>query len=104
MEDRKNKIRRLQFQIMMADMRKRTLEKYGLWSATDQAALDNLNKMTEYEQLMELREINRPIIVQPAKKHWQDSIGRYILIGVVIAVIAGVLVAIILNSGFFPEK
>jgi hypothetical protein len=101
METRTDKIRRLQGLIAIEEAQKAILEKYDLYNAGRQALLNNMKSQLEYEREMELKEIDRPVIVQPAKKSWQDSILRYILIGVIILVIGSIIVAVILNSGLF---
>ena len=99
MEARTSRIRRLQSLIAVEEAQKVILEKSNLYIPARQSLLDNLKWQLEYEKELELREINKPAIVQPAKKNWQDSIPRYILVGVIIAVIAIIISAVILSSG-----
>lgn len=101
LETRTEKIRRLQGLIAGEEAQKAILEKRNLYSPARQALLDNMKDQLEYEKGMELREIDRPIIVQPVKKSWQDSITCYILVGIIILIIGSIIVYFILNSGLF---
>jgi hypothetical protein len=103
METRADKIRRLQRQIEAEEARKAIFKKYGSYNAARQVQvhINNLKSEVEYEKQIELKEIDRPVIVQPAKKSWQGSRPGYILIGVIIFVIGSIIFYFILNSGLF---
>lgn len=104
METRTDKIRRLQGLMAAEEAQKAILERRNLYNPGRQALLDNMKSQLEYERKMELREINRPVTIQPPKKNWQDNIGLYILVGVAIAVIAILISAFILNDSSFFGK
>jgi hypothetical protein len=97
METRAEKIRRLQGLITLEEAQKAIFVKYDLYSPARQALLDGLKNQLEYEQKMELEEIKRPVVSPPPQKSWQENIGRYILIGVIIAVVAGLAIFFIVH-------
>ena len=63
-----------------------------------------MKKQLKYEEEMEIRELNRPVINQPdQKKDWQENLPLYITITIVAAVIAGLIIFAITN-GLFLRK
>jgi len=92
METRKERIRRLQGQITIEEMQKAILDKGHLWFPARQTFLDSLKEQLEYEKKMELEELKNPPPVPPPKKNGNGSTVRKIIIGVVIAVIAGLII------------
>jgi hypothetical protein len=92
METRKERIRRLQGQIAIEEMQKAILDKRHLWFPARQALLDSLKEQLEYEKKMELEELKNPPPVPPPTKNGNGSTVRKIIIGVVIAVIAGLII------------
>jgi len=98
METRTDKIRRLQGLIAAEEAQKAIFEKYGSYNPAQQvqAHIDDLKSQLEHEEQLELVEANRPVVIQPTQKSWQDNI----IIRVIILVIAGIIVAFIANKLF----
>jgi hypothetical protein len=97
METRTDRIRRLQGLIAAEEALKAIFEKRGIYGSARQVLLDNLKSQLDYEKQLELEEISRPAVIQSPKRSWQDNIGYFIGVGVIIAVIAGLLIALILT-------
>jgi hypothetical protein len=101
METRTEKIRRLQGLIALEEAQKAILDQYDLYGSGRKVLLDGLKSQLEYEKQMELEEVDRPVAIQPPQKSWQDNIGRYIIVCVIIAVIAGLIILFITNTNLF---
>ena len=98
METRTDKIRRLQALITVEEIMKASLKDYGLYFGARQATLDSLKSSLAYEKEMELKEFDRPVIIQPAKKSWQDNPRIYIPVTIALLVIAGIIVFLITHN------
>jgi hypothetical protein len=100
METRKDRIRRLQGWIALEKAQKAIFVKHKLYSEARQALLDGLEAQLAYEEKMELEEMKNPPVVPPPKKNGHDNTGRNILIGVVTAVIAGLIIYFLITYVF----
>ena len=92
---RTQQIRILQSEITRQEMIKTILSKSGLWSASNQAHLDGSYRDLEYEKTMEKEElIHSPVGKEIAPpKDWQANKLTYVLIGVLIFVVGGLILA-----------
>jgi hypothetical protein len=94
METRAQRIRQLQKEIRALEA---TIAKFGD-SPTLQITLDSKKDELEHEKQLELQEINRPVVIQPSPRSWQDDIPRYLIITIIALIIAGIILFIITNS------
>ena len=100
METRRDRIIRLQGWIAIEKAQKAILAKRGLYSEARQALLDGLETQLAYEEKMELEELKHPPVVLSPKKNGHDSTTRKIVIGVVIAVVAGLIIYFLVTYVF----
>ena len=91
MESRTDRIRRLQGQITIEEAQKAIFDKRGLWRPARQALLDGMKEQLEYEKKMELEELKNPPAAPLPETKKPMSTGNKVFIGVVTAVIAGII-------------
>jgi hypothetical protein len=92
-----DRIRRLQSLIAMAEAKQKILEQYNLDSIGERTLIDEMRTMVEDEKKMALLEANRPVIIQPSRKNWQDNPWLYFIMGVAITVIGLIIYNAILR-------
>ena len=100
MESRKDRIRRLQGQITIEETQKAIFEPRGLWRPARQTLLDGMKEQLEYEKKMELEELKNAPAAPPPEAKKPMSTGNKIFIGVVTAVIAGVILYFLVTYVF----
>lgn len=82
-----DRIRGLQAWIAIEEARLAVFKKYKIDLTAERTMLDQMKKMVEDEKKMALAEVNRPLIIQPTRKSWQDNIWLFLVIGIIIGVV-----------------
>lgn len=93
-----DRIRTLEGLLVLAEARQKILEKYNLVSTGEQALIEGIRKMVEDEKKIAMTEASRPVVVQPAKRSWQDNPWLYIAVGIVIGVISTLIGQMIISG------
>jgi len=96
-ESRRDKIRKLLADIALIEITQVTFGKTRVMKVL----LNDMRRQLLYEQRLELEEIKRPVNVKPSNNNWQDNIVRYIVVGIIIAVIAGLIIFLVTNTTLF---
>lgn len=92
------RIRRLQALIAMEEARLAILRKYNIDLTGERTILREMKKMLEDEKKMALAKANRPLIVQPTRRSWQDNIWLFLVIGIIIGVVVLLIGQAIING------
>jgi hypothetical protein len=99
-ERRSDKIRKLQTDIALLEILRVSLGKTPIV----QVLLDNMKKQLTYEKQLELEEVKRLVFAQSTNKNWQDNINGYIVVGINIAVIAGLIIFFLTSTTLFSGR
>lgn len=96
-----DKTRSLRATIALAKARQAILKKYGLDSIGEKTMIDELEKIVEAEEAIELAKANQPQVIQPVKKSWRDNIWTYLIIGIVVGA-GGIILGQLILKAIMP--
>lgn len=82
----------------MEEARLAILKKYDIDMTGERTILREMKKMVEDEKKMALAEANRPLVVQPTRRSWQDNVWLFLVIGIIIGVAVLIIGQAIING------